>query len=145
MLGSASSQRWQDIRSGEIGSAPIILAIALIRVFFYTKNSNFVGATNFNNMIVQMAGVDDDRLRVVFVLLLGEIDLSVGYVSGLAGVTVAEMQLPGSNHQFRGSVAILMRDRGRGRDRRVPGLVRRRFSASRRSSSRWPATSRGRG
>ena len=98
----------ENIRSGEIGSAPIILAIVGITVFFYWKNSNFVGATNFNNLIVQMAGVTTIAFGVVFVLLLGEIDLSVGYVSGLAGVTVAELQLPGSNHQFPGLVAIAL-------------------------------------
>src|SRR5205085_4425401 len=37
---------------------------------------------------------------VVFVLLLGEIDLSIGYLSGLAAVAAAELQLPGSNHDF---------------------------------------------
>jgi D-xylose transport system permease protein len=43
---------------------------------------------------------------VVFVLLIGEIDLSIGYVSGIAGVVVAELQLPGSGHQWPGLVAI---------------------------------------
>jgi D-xylose transport system permease protein len=99
---------WDNIRTGEIGSAPIALAIVLITIFFYSKNSNFVGATNFNNLIVQMAGVTTIAFGVVFVLLLGEIDLSVGYVSGLAGVTVAELQLPGSGHQFPGLVAIVL-------------------------------------
>jgi D-xylose transport system permease protein len=42
----------------------------------------------------------------VFVLLIGEIDLSIGYLSGVAGVTVAELQLPGSGHDFPGLVAI---------------------------------------
>ena len=39
-----------------------------------------------------MAGVTTVAIGVVFVLLLGEIDLSIGYVSGIAGVVVAEMQ-----------------------------------------------------
>jgi D-xylose transport system permease protein len=99
---------WDNVRSGEIGSAPIVVAIVFITIFFYSKNSNFVGATNFNNLIVQMAGVTTIAFGVVFVLLLGEIDLSVGYVSGLAGVTVAELQLPGSGHQLPGLAAILL-------------------------------------
>jgi D-xylose transport system permease protein len=78
-------RRWWDIvRSGEIGSTPIVVAIVLIAIFFYSKNSN-AGATNFNNLIVQMAGTATNTLGVVFVLLIGEIDLSVGYVSGLGG------------------------------------------------------------
>jgi D-xylose transport system permease protein len=99
---------WDNVRSGEIGSSPIVIAIVLITIFFYLKNSNFVGATNFNNLIVQMSGVTTIAFGVVFVLLLGEIDLSVGYVSGLAGVTVAELQLPGSGHQLPGLAAILL-------------------------------------
>jgi D-xylose transport system permease protein len=44
---------------------------------------------------------------VVFVLLLGEIDLSIGYLSGIAALAVAEFQLPDSGHQFTGILAIL--------------------------------------
>ena len=45
---------------------------------------------------------------VVFVLLLGEIDLSIGYVSGIAALTAAELQLPGSSHDYPGWLAILL-------------------------------------
>ena len=99
---------WENVRAGEIGAAPIVVAIALITVFFYSKNPNFVSATNLNNLIVQTAGTATIAFGVVFVLLLGEIDLSVGFVSGLAGITVAELQLPGSSHQLPGVVAILL-------------------------------------
>jgi D-xylose transport system permease protein len=99
---------WESVRAGEIGSAPIVVAIAIITIFFYEKNSNFVGATNFNNLIVQMAGTTTVAFGVVFVLLLGEIDLSIGYVGGIAGVTVAELQLPGSGHQLPGLIAIFV-------------------------------------
>lgn len=101
-------QWWDNVRSGEIGSTPIVVAIVLITAFFYFRNSNFVGATNFNNLITQMAPIATIAFGVVFVLLLGEIDLSVGYVGGIAGVTVAELQLPGSSHQLPGLVAILL-------------------------------------
>ena len=98
---SAAFHRWWDnVRSGEIGTAPIIIALVLITIFFYSKNSNFVGATNFNNLITQMAGTAVTAFGVVFVLLLGEIDLSISYIGGVAGVVVAELQLPGSNHRL---------------------------------------------
>jgi D-xylose transport system permease protein len=99
---------WENLRSGAIGSAPIILAIVLIAAFFQSKNSNFLSATNFNNLLVQMAGTTAIAFGVVFVLLIGEIDLSVGYISGLAGVVVAELQLPGSSHDYPGLVAIFL-------------------------------------
>ncbi len=105
-LGGIISRWWANVRSGEIGSVPILLAIVLITIFFQSKNSNFLGATNFNNLIVQMSGTAVTAFGVVFVLLLGEIDLSISYIGGLAGVTVAELQLPGSNHHFPGLIAI---------------------------------------
>ena len=53
-----------------------------------------------------MAGVSAVAMGVVIVLLLGEIDLSVGSVSGVAGVVVAELQVPDSGHQYNGYIAI---------------------------------------
>ena len=77
---------------GDVGSLPIIVGLLLITVFFQTKNDNFLTAGNFSNLIVQMAGTTVIAMGVVFVLLLGEIDLSIGFVSGIAGVVVAELQ-----------------------------------------------------
>jgi D-xylose transport system permease protein len=80
----------------------------LIVVFFSFKATNFFTADNFNNIIVQMAGLTMLAFGVVFVLLLGEIDLSIGYLSGIAALAVAEFQLPGSGHAYPGIVAILI-------------------------------------
>src|SRR2546427_2024758 len=99
---------WDNLRSGQLGSGPIIVALVIITLFFYFKDSTYVGATNFNNIIVQMAGVTTIAFGVVFVLLLGEIDLSIGSVSGVAGVVVAELQLSGSGHKVPGLIAILL-------------------------------------
>ena len=56
-----------------------------------------------------MAGVTTIAIGVVFVLLLGEIDLSIGYVSGIAGVVVAELQLPDGRFEVKyGLVAIIV-------------------------------------
>lgn len=99
---------WDNIRSGDLGIWPVIIGLVVISAFFYSKNPNYASATNLNNLIVQMAGVTMIAFGVVFVLLLGEIDLSVGYLSGVAGVVVAEFQLAGSNHQLPGLIAILL-------------------------------------
>jgi D-xylose transport system permease protein len=53
-----------------------------------------------------MAGVTTIAIGVVFVLLLGEIDLSIAYVSGIAGVVVAELQVPDSSWEVKGVLAI---------------------------------------
>ena len=97
---------WNNIRSGELGSAPIVIGIVAITLFFYFKTSTYVGATNFNNLIVQLAGVTLIAYGVVFVLLLGEIDLSIGSVSGVCAVIAAELQLPGSGHELPGSPLV---------------------------------------
>jgi D-xylose transport system permease protein len=101
-------RRLDALRQGEVGSLPIVIGLIIITIFFTTKTTNFVSATNFNNLVVQMAGVTTIAIGVVFVLLLGEIDLSIGYLSGIAGVIVAELQLAGSGHQVPGLVAILL-------------------------------------
>jgi D-xylose transport system permease protein len=55
-----------------------------------------------------MAGTTMLAYGVVFVLLLGEIDLSIGYVAGIGALVVAELQLPGSGHQLNGLIAIVL-------------------------------------
>ncbi|MEW5961916.1 MAG: ABC transporter permease, partial [Chloroflexota bacterium] len=74
------------VRSGDLGLLPIILGLVIIAVIFQWQNQNFLTARNFVNLIVQMAGITTIAYGVVFVLLLGEIDLSVGYVSAVAAV-----------------------------------------------------------
>ena len=65
-----------------------------------------ITAGNFVNLIVQMAAITIIGMGIVFVLLLGEIDLSVGYVSGVAGVTAALLLIPDGSHQFSAGPAI---------------------------------------
>lgn len=106
-IGAAVRGWWVKLRAGDLGSLPIILGLLLIVVIFQTKNSNFVTAGNFVNLIVQMAGFTVIAIGVVFVLLLGEIDLSIGFVSGVCGVITAELVLDGKSYQVPGLVAIL--------------------------------------
>ncbi len=77
------------LSSGDIGSLPIIVGMVLIAAIFQRANSNFLTPHNFVNLITQMAGTTMIAYGVVFVLLLGEIDLSIGYVSAVCGVAVA--------------------------------------------------------
>jgi D-xylose transport system permease protein len=82
------------IRSGDIGSWPVIIALAIIVLVFSQTAQNFFTPGNFTNLITQMAGTALLAYGVVFVLLIGEIDLSIAFVSGVAGVVVAKAQLP---------------------------------------------------
>jgi D-xylose transport system permease protein len=99
-------QAWDNIRTGNLGILPIAIGLVGIVIFFKVKTPVFFTADNFNNIIVQMAGTTMLAFGVVFVLLLGEIDLSIGYLSGIAALTVAELQLPGSGHQYNGFIAM---------------------------------------
>jgi D-xylose transport system permease protein len=96
-----------NIKSGNLGVLPIVLGLAFIVVFFSFKATNFFTADNFNNIIVQMAGTAMLAFGVVFVLLLGEIDLSISYVAGIGALTVAELQLPASGHEIHGLLAMV--------------------------------------
>jgi D-xylose transport system permease protein len=96
-----------NIRSGNLGSWPVLIALGLIVLVFAETATNFFTPGNFTNIITQMAGTCLLAYGVVFVLLIGEIDLSVSYVSGMAGVIVAELQLPNGAH-LPGIVCILV-------------------------------------
>jgi len=97
----------ENIKTGNLGVLPIVIGMVFIVVFFGFKATNFFTAANFSNIIVQMAGTAMLSYGVVFVLLLGEIDLSISYVAGIGALTVAELQLPGSGHQINGLLAML--------------------------------------
>ena len=89
--------RWVGLRSGELGNMPIIVGIIVIAAYFQYRNSNFLTAVNFVNLLIQMAPVAIIGMGIVFVLLLGEIDLSVGYVSGVGAVITTLLLIPDSN------------------------------------------------
>jgi D-xylose transport system permease protein len=96
-LRGAAERWWTDVRSGQLGSLPIIVGLVIIAIVFQSQNSNFLTASNFVNLIVQSAAFATIAMGIVFVLLLGEIDLSVGYVSGVAGVIAAVLLIPDGN------------------------------------------------
>jgi D-xylose transport system permease protein len=105
-LGDIARRRWEALKAGDVGTLPIIVGLALIVVYFHLKNENFLTAANFTNLMTQMAGVTTIAIGVVFVLLLGEIDLSIAYVSGVAGVIVAQLQIPDGSWEVKGVFAI---------------------------------------
>jgi D-xylose transport system permease protein len=88
---------WTDVKGGELGSLPIVVGLIIIAIVFQIQNDRFLTAGNFVNLVVQTAPYTVIAMGVVFVLLLGEIDLSIGYVSGVAGVLVALFLTPDGN------------------------------------------------
>jgi D-xylose transport system permease protein len=96
-LGAYARRWWQDVKEGELGSLPIVVGLLLIAIVFQSQNDRFLTAGNFVNLIVQSAAYMTIAMGVVWVLLLGEIDLSIGYVSGVAGVLTAVLLTPDGN------------------------------------------------
>ena len=96
-LGDAFRDWWTNVRSGQLGSLPIVVGLIIIAIVFQSQNDRFLTASNFVNLIVQSAAFATIAMGIVFVLLLGEIDLSVGYVSGVAGVIAAVLLIPDGN------------------------------------------------
>jgi D-xylose transport system permease protein len=96
-LADATRSWWTGVRNGELGSLPIVVGIIVIAIYFQSRNSHFLTAGNFVNLIAQASAVIVIGMGVVFVLLLGEIDLSIGYVSGMGGVVAAVLLLPDGN------------------------------------------------
>lgn len=76
-----------------IGSVRVFLVLALIWLIFQTQNGNFLTAFNLTNLVLQIAGVGTISIGVTLILLLGEIDLSVGAVSGLAAAVMAVLNV----------------------------------------------------
>jgi D-xylose transport system permease protein len=85
---------WQGIRAGELGSLPIILGIGVIVLVFGFLDDTFLTERNFTNLLLQMCGIATIAIGVVFVLLIGEIDLSVAFVSAVGGVVMTLLLRP---------------------------------------------------
>jgi D-xylose transport system permease protein len=82
------------IRGGETGVLPVVAGLVLVSVLFQSLNSHFLTAGNLVNLLVQAAVFSLLAMGEVFALLLGEIDLSIGFVAGLSAVVMAELARP---------------------------------------------------
>jgi len=90
---------------GELGSLPVLVGVAVIWAIFAIANPNFLTPDNLTNLVLQLAATGTISLGVVLVLLLGEIDLSVGAVSGVTAAVVAVLNV---DHGVAGWLAILI-------------------------------------
>ena len=77
------------VRAGDTGALPVIAGLIIIAVIFQSLNGNFLTAGNLVNLMVQGSVYMLFSLGMIFILLLGEIDLSIGFIGGVAGVVMA--------------------------------------------------------
>ncbi|MGV8886410.1 MAG: sugar ABC transporter permease [Microbacteriaceae bacterium] len=79
----------ERVRGGDLGSLAVIAGLIIIWIIFQMLNPNFLSSQNLVNLTMQSAAVGTIAIGIVLVLLIGEIDLSVGSVSGLAAAILA--------------------------------------------------------
>jgi D-xylose transport system permease protein len=89
---------------GDVSTLRVLIVLALIWAIFAIANDRFLTAGNLTNLTLQVAATGTISVGVVLVLLLGEIDLSVGAVSGVAGAVVGVLSV---QHDWNGWLAIL--------------------------------------
>jgi D-xylose transport system permease protein len=95
----------RKLKGGELGSLPVIIALIIIWTIFQVKDDLFLSSANMVNISYFMAGTGMLSIGLVFVLLLGEIDLSVASVSGLAAAVFATLTV---NHGLNDWVAVIL-------------------------------------
>ncbi|MBA3250284.1 MAG: sugar ABC transporter permease [Geodermatophilaceae bacterium] len=81
------------IQGGDLGVLPVLIGIVAIAIVFYSQNPTFLSSRTLVNITLFAAPIGIIALGVVLVLLLGEIDLSVGSVSGLAASIMAVLSV----------------------------------------------------
>lgn len=107
-LGGYLTEFKRKMRGGDLGSIPVIIGLIIICVVFQSLNSEFLSAKNVSDIAVTMVATGMMAVGIIFVLLLGEIDLSVGSVSGVSGAVVAVLSVThGMNEWLAILVAIL--------------------------------------
>lgn len=98
----------RKMKSGDLGSIPVVIGLAIIWLIFTSLNSNFLTAGNLSDMSVAMVGTGMIAVGIVFVLLLGEIDLSVGSVSGVAGASFAVLNVTNGMNEWLAFVLAIL-------------------------------------
>ncbi|SCL13145.1 D-xylose transport system permease protein [Micromonospora rhizosphaerae] len=90
-VGSHVRNYWRRVRGGDIGALPAVLGLIVLCTVFSIMRPSFLTAGNFANLFTQGAAVTLIAMGLVFVLLLGEIDLSAGFASGVCAAVLANV------------------------------------------------------
>lgn len=92
------------VKEGDLGSLPVLFGLLVIVIVFQSMNSTFLNPFNLVSLASQIASLGIIAMGVTLVLLLGEIDLSVGSVSGVAAATLLVMNV---RYEYSPMIAIL--------------------------------------
>ncbi|GAA5045060.1 sugar ABC transporter permease [Streptomyces similanensis] len=97
----------RKMRAGDLGALPVVVGLIVICAIFQSLDSAFLGAENLNNIFVAMVATGMMSVGIIFVLLLGEIDLSVGSVSGVSSAIMAVMSVTHGVNEWLAVVTAL--------------------------------------
>ncbi len=100
---STPAQTVRRIVQGDLSSVRVVLGLVVIAVIFQVQEDRFLSAQNLTNLMLQITTIGLISVGIVYVLLLGEIDLSVGAVSGLSAAVMAVLSV---NHGWNAYLAI---------------------------------------
>jgi D-xylose transport system permease protein len=84
---------FRRVRGGELGSIPAVIGLVVISAFFSIVHNGFLTAYNFEALVIQAAPTIIMAMGLIFVLLLGEIDLSAGTTGGLCAAIMAVLSI----------------------------------------------------
>ncbi|HSS34477.1 MAG TPA: sugar ABC transporter permease [Solirubrobacterales bacterium] len=97
------SQTLRRLVQGDLSSVRVVLGLVVIAIIFQVQEPRFLSAQNLTNLMLQITTIGLISVGIVYVLLLGEIDLSVGAVSGLSAAVMAVLSV---NHGWNAYLAI---------------------------------------
>jgi D-xylose transport system permease protein len=101
--GSTRNQAIRRLIQGDLSSVRVVLGLVVIAIIFQVQEDRFLSAQNLTNLMLQITTIGLISVGIVYVLLLGEIDLSVGAVSGLSAAVMAVLSV---NHGWNAYLAI---------------------------------------
>ena len=101
--GLSPGQAMRRLVQGDLSSVRVVLGLVVIAIIFQVQEPRFLSAQNLTNLMLQITTIGLISVGVVYVLLLGEIDLSVGAFSGLSAAVMAVLSV---NHGWNPYLAI---------------------------------------
>ncbi|HUI87725.1 MAG TPA: hypothetical protein VLX61_03260 [Anaerolineales bacterium] len=102
--GNLLQRWWQRARPADLGSLPIVVGLLVIWLVFQRADNMFLSPLNLTNLMAQISALGTIAVGAVLVLLLGEVDLSAGAVSGLCAAIMAVLNV---EHGVPGPIAVL--------------------------------------
>lgn len=99
---------WARVRQGELGAVPALVGLLVIWTYFQVKQPTFLSARNLSNLVLQIGVTGTLAVGIVLVLLLSEIDLSVGSVSILCSAVLGNLLVNQGWPWYWGLVVMLL-------------------------------------